>query len=230
MNSRARIVFAGAHRSAQRGVALFFALICMVAIMLAAVMLVRSVDTATLIAGNLAFQQSATRSGDSGTEAAIAWLATTQTANSTTNVLSDPTHPFNVDAPTNGYYASLDPSVCLTGTCTGTPPPNPAGRTSYVNLAWDSTHSKSVGTDATTGNTVSYVIQRMCAASGVAIANTNCLFSGAALNNNGQNIPLPQQVCNGPGCPVAGQTPMIRVTSKVTGPKNTVSYVQALIY
>jgi hypothetical protein len=29
---------------------------------------------------------------------------------------------------------------------------------------------------------------------------------------------------------VAGQTPMVRVTSKVTGPKNTVSYVQALIY
>ncbi len=70
----------------------------------------------------------------------------------------------------------------------------------------------------------------MCAASSVAVANTNCLFSGATLNNNGQNIPLPQTVCNGPGCPVAGQTPMIRVTSQVTGPKNTVSYVQALIY
>ncbi len=64
MKSSARVVFARARRSGQRGVALFFALICMVAIMLAAVMLVRSVDTATLIAGNLAFQQSATRSGD----------------------------------------------------------------------------------------------------------------------------------------------------------------------
>ena len=229
MNSSARIVFAGARRSGQRGVALFFALICMVAIMLAAVMLVRSVDTATLIAGNLAFQQSATRSGDGGTEAAIAWLTTTQTAFSTTNVLTDPTHPFNNDNGVQGYFASLDPSICLTGTCTGTPPPNPTGRTSYVNFSWASTNSKSVGTDVA-GNTVRYVIQRMCAASGVAVGNTNCLFSGATLDNNGQGIPLPQTVCTGPGCPVAGQTPMIRVTSQVTGPKNTVSYVQALIY
>ena len=50
-------------RSRQRGVSLFFALVCLVAIMLAAVALVRSVDTSTLISGNLAFQQSATSSG-----------------------------------------------------------------------------------------------------------------------------------------------------------------------
>ena len=54
-------------RGRQRGLALFFALIAMVAIMLAAIVLVRSVDTATLISGNLAFQQNATRSADGGT-------------------------------------------------------------------------------------------------------------------------------------------------------------------
>jgi len=216
MTSSPRILFARARRSGQRGVALFFALVCMVAIMLAAVMLVRSVDTATLIAGNLAFQQNATRSGDFGTDAAINWLASVQVANSTTSALSDPTHPFNVDNPTHGYYASLDPTKNLTST-------------SGTHFNWDATDSFGLATDAA-GNTVRYIVQRMCAASGVAIANTNCLFSGAALDTNGQNIPLPQQICNGPGCPVAGQTPMVRVTSKVTGPKNTVSYVQALIY
>jgi len=55
--------------SSTRGVALFFALVCLVAIMLAAVVLVRSVDTRTLISGNLAFQRSATASSDAGTEA-----------------------------------------------------------------------------------------------------------------------------------------------------------------
>jgi len=216
MNSRVRKPFDRARLSGQRGVALFFALICMVAIMLAAVMLVRSVDTATLIMGNLAFQQSATRSGDSGTETAMGWLQGVATANSTTNVLLDPTHPFNVDNAAAGYYASTDPAKSLTST-------------SGSHFNWDGTDSASAGTDAA-GNTVRYIIQRLCKASGVAVAATSCLFSGAALDNNGQNIPLPQQVCNGPGCPVAGQTPMIRVTSKVTGPKNTVSYVQALIY
>ena len=216
MKSSARTLSVRARPSGQHGVALFFALICMVAIMLSAVMLVRSVDTTTLIMGNLAFQQSATRSGDGGSEAAIAWLANAQTANAATSPLNDPLHPFNVDNPVAGYYASTDPAKSLTST-------------SGSHFNWDNTDSLGLAPDAA-GNTIRYIIQRMCQASSVAVANTNCLFSGAKLDNNGQNVPLPQQICNGPGCPVAGQTPMIRVTSKVTGPKNTVSYVQALIY
>jgi hypothetical protein len=64
----------------------------------------------------------------------------------------------------------------------------------------------------------------------VAVKDAICLFSGAVQDNNKQNIPLPQEICKGEGCPVAGQTPMIRVTSRTTGPKNTLSYVQAFIY
>ncbi len=203
-------------RSRQRGVALFFALVCMVAIMLAAVILVRSVDTASLIAGNLAFQQSATRSGDSGSEAAIAWLASVEQANATVNVLTDATHPFNNDNAAAGYYSSLDPARSLTAT-------------SGTRFLWDNTDSVALAADSS-GNTVRYIIQRMCRTPGVAIGTAMCLFSGAAIDNNGQNIPLPQEVCNGPGCPVAGQTPHIRITSRITGPKNTLSYVQAIVY
>jgi hypothetical protein len=195
--------------------ALFFALVCLVAIMLAAVMLVRSVDTSTLIAGNLAFQQSATVSGDAGGEAAIAWLATIEAANATKNVLSDPTHPFNNDNGAAGYYASLDPAKSLTST-------------SGSHFAWDNTDSAAL--PAENGNTVRYVIQRMCRTSGVAIKDNNCLFSSAAIINGQQNIPLPQNICDGPGCPVAGQTPQVRVTSRITGPKNTLSYVQTFVY
>jgi Tfp pilus assembly protein PilX len=201
--------------SKQRGVALFFALVCMVAIMLAAVILVRSVDTASLIAGNLAFQQSATRSGDGGSEAAIAWLAATESANATKNVLSDPTHPFNVDNAAAGYYASVDPAKSLTAS-------------SGTRFLWDNTDSVALAADSS-GNTVRYIIQRMCRTS-VPVKDANCLFSGAAIDTNGQNIPLPQEVCNGPGCPVAGQTPYVRITSRITGPKNTLSYVQAIVY
>ena len=232
MTSSAGIPLAGARlRSRQRGVALFFALICMVAIMLAAVMLVRSVDTATLIAGNLAFQQSATRSADGGTEAAIVYLAGVEAAESAKNVLTDPSHLFNIDNGAQGYFASLDPSVCLTGTCTGTPPPNPLNRTSYVNLNWNNTDSVALAPDAS-GNTVRYVIQRLCRTSGVAVSDpaAQCLFSSAALDNNKQNIPLPQEICNGPGCPAAGQTPQLRITTRVQGPKNTLSYLQTTVY
>lgn len=203
-------------RGRQRGLALFFALIAMVAIMLAAIVLVRSVDTATLISGNLAFQQNATRSADSGTEAAITWLFARQAANSTKNVLIDPTHEFNIDAATAGYFASLDPAKSLTATI-GT------------RFLWDSTDSVGLAADSS-GNTVRYIIQRMCRTPGVGVSTANCLLSAPTIDSNKQNIQLPQEVCNGPGCPAAGQTPQIRVTSRTTGPKNTLSYIQTFVY
>jgi hypothetical protein len=196
----------------QRGVVLFFALISLLAIMLAAVALIRSVDTSTMIAGNLAFKQAATTSGDAGTEGAIGWLTATQAANITKNVLTDTTHAFNVTNAASGYYANADPALSL-----------------FADATWDAITDIPEVTDSS-GNKIRYVIQRTCRTPGVAIKDAGCLFSGAIQDTNGQAIPLPQDICTGTGCPVAGQTPMIRVTSRVKGPKNTVSYVQAFIY
>jgi Tfp pilus assembly protein PilX len=202
----------------QRGVVLFFALIAMLAIMLAAVALVRSVDTSTIIAGNLAFKQAATVSGDAGTEAAIASLAAVEAANSAKNVLTDATHPFNNDNAAAGYYSSTNPNLSLTAT-------------SGTRINWDNTDSVLVLPDPdSSGNTIRYVIQRMCRNPNVAIRDADCLFSGAIVDTNGQNIRLPQEICKGDGCPAAGQSPQIRITSRTTGPKNTVSYVQAFVY
>jgi type IV pilus assembly protein PilX len=217
MSPLSRTTMARARAGKQRGVALFFALVCLVAIMLAAVVLVRSVDTATLISGNLAFQQAATVSGDGGTDTAVAWLSATEAANGAKNVLNDASHPFNNDNGAAGYWASLDPAKSLTAS-------------SGTHFLWDNTDSVGLAADSS-GNTVRYIMQRNCRGpSGVAVQATNCLFSGAALDNNKQNIPLPQEVCKGPGCPVAGQTPTLRITSKIPGPKNTISYVQAYVY
>jgi Tfp pilus assembly protein PilX len=204
----------------QRGVVLFFALISLLAIMLAAVALIRSVDTSTMIAGNLAFKQAATTSGDAGTEAAIGWLTVTRNANNAKNVMKDKTHAFNVTDATRGYYSYTDPALNL-----------------FADATWDAIDKTKIApiTD-TSGNTIQYVIQRACRINNVAIGPVapdpaaDCLFSGAAQDKDGQNIKLPQEVCDGPGCPVAGQTPMIRITSRVKGPKNTISYVQAFVY
>jgi len=200
----------------QRGVSLFFALVSLVAISLAAIVLVRSVDTSTLISGNLAFQQSATASADAGTEAAIAWLALKEKDNTSLNVLTDAGHPFNITAPAEGYYSSLDPSKSLTAS-------------SGTRFVWDDTDSKALPADSS-GNTTRYIIQRMCRVADKPVKDAGCLYSGAILDTNGQNIPLPQEVCKGEGCPVAGQTPQVRITSRTTGPKNTLSYVQAFVY
>src|SRR2546428_13810539 len=58
----------------QRGVTLFIALIVLVAMTMAAVAMMRSVDTATVVAGNIGFRQSAVNAADQGVQAAYAWL------------------------------------------------------------------------------------------------------------------------------------------------------------
>lgn len=83
-------------KSSQAGVVLFFALIALVVMSLAAVALIRSVDTNSLIAGNLSFKQSSMLSADRGVENAITWLKT-KNANS-----------LNSDLAANGYYATSD--------------------------------------------------------------------------------------------------------------------------
>lgn len=200
----------------QRGVVLFFALVCLVAIMLAAVALVRSVDTNTIIAGNLALQQSATRSADAGTQAAITWLNNLWAANVAKNVLTDASHGFNQNDATNGYYASVDSSLSLTAS-------------SGTRIQWTDSDSSDAITDSS-GNTTRYVIQRMCRTAAVAEKDAGCLFSGASLDTNSQAILLPQDICNGPGCPAAGQSVQMRITSRTTGPRNSVSYVQTFVY
>jgi hypothetical protein len=214
----------------QRGVILFFALISLLAIMLAAVALIRSVDTSTLIAGNLAFRQAATTSGDAGTEAAVLWLANANAASAPANVLTNPAHPFNIDngGPVGspfyspGYWSSLNPNLSLTAT-------------SGTRINWNDTDSVLVTPDPdSSGNSIRYVIQRMCNTANLTPVETpqvnNCLYSGPLVSVNGQAIPLPQQICQGPGCPPQGQSPQIRITSRITGPRNTVSYVQAFVY
>jgi type IV pilus assembly protein PilX len=199
----------------QRGVVLFFALIALVVMSLAAVALIRSVDTSTMIAGNLAFKQSATTSGDSGVEAAINALNATQTAMQAipSNVLMDPANALNVTNAANGYYSNADPAMSLT---------DPAN--------WVDAKSMLVTSDDGAGNEVRYIIQRMCRNPNVVVSKTNCLFSAAALDNNGQQVPLPSDVCQGSGCPSAGQSPQYRITSRIAGPANTVSYIQAFVY
>src|ERR1044072_4039301 len=81
----------------QRGVVLFIALIVLVALMLASVSLVRSVDTANIIAGNLAFKQASVQAADTGIEAAVAALPTI--VSSTLNSDSTPT-----SGPPNYWY------------------------------------------------------------------------------------------------------------------------------
>lgn len=60
--------------SRQRGVILIVSLVVLVAMMMAAVGLIRSVETSNAVAGNLAFQQATLNASDSGVAAAVTQL------------------------------------------------------------------------------------------------------------------------------------------------------------
>lgn len=222
----------------QRGVVLFFALIALLAMSLAAVALIRSVDTGTMIAGNLAFKQSATIYGDSGIETAITAVAAMSA--SPLSVLTDPAHPANVTclstraagtlnandpgcpAVIAGYHSNIDPALVLTDDKT-----------------WDGINNTASVYDPVTGNSTRYIIQRMCRIANIPVFPTpqttaDCLFGPPPqLGGRPANIRLPDEICdstaNG-GCPQEGQSPMMRITARIDGPRNTVSYVQAFVY
>ena len=205
----------------QRGVVLFFALIALLAMSLAAVALLRSVDTSTIIAGNLALKQGATVSADAGIENAINYMATLGAPSATYPVV-DAAHPLNHDALAFGYYASMDPALDLT---------NP--------LLWHPGTSAAVNPDGaneptpdSSGNKVRYIIQRMCRTSGVVIPDAKCLFGEASSGGNLSSVIPPQNWCplSSPGCPQPGEAPLLRITARTEGPKGTISYVQVIAY
>lgn len=188
--------------SKQRGVVLFIALIALVTIMLAAVALVRSVDTSSLIAGNIAFRRAATSSGDGGLESAITWIATQAVAD---QAILPAERGLNVTNGPQGYDANI------------------VNFTIESADSWTDQLSVSSGIDAS-GNEVRYRIERMCSASeGIEPLEGNCVFSDAESDTDSKitGKPFPEK---------SGKSVMYRVTTRVTGPRNTVSYIQAFIY
>jgi Tfp pilus assembly protein PilX len=196
--------------SRQRGIVLFFALIALLAMSLAAVALLRSVDT------------SATISSDAGVENAVTYMGGTALANAGTNPVTNAAHALNQDIPASGYYATMNPALNLT---------NP--------LLWQTGSSAAVNPDGSneptpdsSGNRVRYIIQRMCRTSGVIIPNAKCLFGEAPPGGEMEGVKRPQDWCDlsSPGCPTPGQTPLLLVTARTQGPKGTISFVQVIVY
>jgi type IV pilus assembly protein PilX len=186
----------------QSGVVLIIALIVLVAMTLAGISLMRSVDNNNNIPGKNAFKQAAKRTGDAGVEAAIAFLSGASSAT------------LEADRPGNGYAANGS-----------APALSPAAGQSW-DAFWVATMAArkvnlSAGAADEAGNKISYVIDRMCNNSGGKTSGASCTASpvvtAATGNNENQEIQL-----NAPS------VVYYRITVRVVGPRNTVSYVQAI--
>lgn len=185
-------------RPQQRGAVLFIALIVLVAMSLAGIALIRGVDTANLIAGNLAFKQNATHGGDWGVEEGRAWLQ------------SQPATALYNDVP-GRYYAAMQTGLDFTNTDPSKP-----------DFDWDN-NAFNAGADPA-GNQVRYVIHRMCDLAGNP-GSVNCVRTttgGTSDSTKGG------ATYGGAALPSTSQI-YYRITARVTGPRNTVSYVQMMV-
>ena len=197
----------------QHGVVLLISLIVLVALTMAGLALVRSVDTTGIIAGNLAFRQAVVRAADAATEEAASFLTTqggealwnNSSANGYTASIAD--NPANAAAWETLWRTTISPS----------PPSLPVSAKTCADRACY------LPTDPI-GNTVAYTIQRMCQDEGEPLLLGRCISAplrlaakrGSDLTPGAVPVPPPQEY-------------YYRITVRAVGPRNTLSYIQTMI-
>ena len=188
----------------QRGVVLFIALIVMVALSLAAIALIRSVDTTTTVIGNLAFRQASILPANMAVEEAAAALFSDADV---ARAIRIPNRDSNL--PAENYFAFWQNSDDARGI-----PAQLQKRTAF-------TQTKMLVDASLTGaqTEVRYVIERMCVAAAPP-TNANCDLLpptgpfGTTVGDSSLTLP---------------SVPYYRVTIRVDGPQNTASFVQAML-
>jgi type IV pilus assembly protein PilX len=189
----------------QRGTMLVIALIVLVAMTLAGIATMRSVDTATVMAGNIAFRQSALNAADQGIQAGFAQLV---------GQSSDTLNNDGMGAGVPGYFSSA-----------------PAKEPDWMNeAAWAGATQLNGGTPDAAGNVVWYIIQRLCTIANAApsAAGNQCgstVSTSSTLSRVGEdNFRITTA-----GMSTTNQ-PQYRITARAVGPRRSIAIVQMLSY
>ena len=211
-------------RTAQRGASLLFAMITVVALSLAAVAMIRSVDTGTTILGNLSFKQDTLMATDEATRIAIQWLEERQG--------SDP-DGLNVTQRDLGYWAHLVPGLDPTSTSV-----SPL----RVAIDWnnDSCRSQRGPTpvdclkarEQTLSNqiTARYLIVRLCSEAGSSTAGLN--QCPRPLNTTRQRTKEQGEINSQNPVRIGSSSAAeyYRIVVRAQGPRNTVSTTETLVH
>lgn len=209
-------------RSGQRGISLLFALMALVVISLAAVALVRSVDTGSLVIGNLGFKQDATAAASQAAEQAITYLNNNAGAT------------LQKDQANSGYYASSRDSLDVTGqgstsntrsvvdwTGDGTCSLYTAG--SYANCVKSSNEISLNGG----ANKARYIITRLCATEGAPAAVDCAVPFGSALTGGGNKGATDYKA--GKAQVLVTNTLYYRIVVRATSARGTVSFTETMV-
>jgi type IV pilus assembly protein PilX len=180
-------------RRRHRGIVLVIALIAMIAMAYSSIALMRSVDATIAVTGNLGFWHAATNASDAAIEEGVVALFGGALIADTAS-----------DDPSQGYFAARQAGESVRGV--------PLALQTLANYP-----ARAPIIDAEDGNTVRYVIERMCVAAGPATPD-NCnvvAVSESPLSVSGGAVTPPPRV------------PLFRQTIRVDGPAGAAAFVQA---
>jgi len=198
-------------RARERGAALLIALVVLVALTMAGIAMMRSVDTATLVAGNIGFRQSTINAADQGIQAAYNYIFPRMAALSG-QTTDDPTNGFTGITPLgeapDWYLTTTNAGWKNAVSCNGNTTANACNTFGPGGTAVDQA-----------GNNVTYVIHRLCDNTGTLCGQTqgnpSAATGGVDMSSPNFFVPPPSQ--------------HYRVTVRVNGPRNSVAYVQTLV-
>jgi type IV pilus assembly protein PilX len=183
----------------QTGVVLFAALIALVVLLIAAVALLRSTDTAQMIAGNLAVKRDLTHESEAGVQAALAQFTGTLAAEGARWADIAGSNYSAVALASNNQGI---PNVLISAPLTGEP------------------------TTFTNGVTYRYVIDRLCPKTGApdlqhCVTGSSVADTTTSSNRPGQN--------GQKGTPKADGTVVYRISVRVTDARKTQSFFQTTL-
>jgi Tfp pilus assembly protein PilX len=188
-------------RKRQQGmVSILIAIIVLVVTLLAAVALLRSVDTSNSIAGSLAFRQAVLQEASRAYGDARAKIT-----------YSEPTS--DADHKAVGYYATPQSATI-----------RPDKDIPDILVNETSGSVVAMTPLAPTDNHVFYVVERLCPTVGAAVAST-CVAPGASIQGGSVSN---QTKDNGPPFS-SGVSAAFRLSVRVDGPKGAVAYVQTIM-
>ena len=194
-------------RNKQQGVVLMIALIALVAISLAGIALMRSVDTSNVVSGNIAFNETAIQMADIGAELAYSEILGDTAGNPASCQNNAANCPLNTAGKSYLFpnVSVIDPKTNL---------PTPAG-----GIVWSDPSAQTLAGEATPSYSVHYVIERMCGKEITGIVADNTLNNQEAATFAKCKV---APIYDPNGMVVAGLGKLFyRITVEVTGPRNT---------
>ena len=210
-----------AGRKSSGGISLVVTLVALALLSLAAVALIRNVDTSNLVAGNLAFKQATTSAADLGVEAAINWLQTNNAGATLQN-----------DDVSNGYYASslsaLDPSGNSSNAARALADWK-GDRCAYASSGSFASCVQPSTARTVNGFSIRYLITRMCITTGDSGAAGNAC-ARPVTGSAGDSFATGEIKYGEEKLSATKSGPYFRIVVRAEGPRNTVSTTESYVH